>query len=209
MYVSKYEDIVYDHVNARLNFAMADFRKFCRGKMSWDIEDPSNLKNQLRKCPNCGLVWVRVEGCDGNTQCGARPTAQYSKDTVEGTSGMEVLSPFNYVVEIIWPGLEFIVQKLPNQRSQQSPTSFQSTNVSPLGCQQTFEWRSAPFISESELQGLRCFLVQVDQNEEEALALRTENSRRSFQEKNALSLKASFSKACKQSFNADDDVAPS
>jgi len=27
----------------------------------------------LRKCPHCGQVWTKVEGCDGETICGERP----------------------------------------------------------------------------------------------------------------------------------------
>lgn len=39
----------------------------------------------FRKCPNpcCQLIWHKVEGCDGQTTCGARPS---SKD-VEGWKG--------------------------------------------------------------------------------------------------------------------------
>jgi len=67
------EHLLYWQINARLNFVKADAMKMCREKMTWDIEDPSHLKNQLRKCPNCGLVWVKVEGCNGATTCGNRP----------------------------------------------------------------------------------------------------------------------------------------
>ena len=29
---------------------------------------------QARRCPHCNLVWTKVEGCDGVTTCGNRPT---------------------------------------------------------------------------------------------------------------------------------------
>ena len=31
--------------------------------------------SQARRCPHCGLVWLKIEGCDGNTNCGERPSA--------------------------------------------------------------------------------------------------------------------------------------
>ncbi len=30
--------------------------------------------SQLRKCPHCGLIWTKIEGCDGATRCGERPS---------------------------------------------------------------------------------------------------------------------------------------
>ena len=31
--------------------------------------------SELRKCPHCGLIWTKVEGCEGETTCGNRPSA--------------------------------------------------------------------------------------------------------------------------------------
>lgn len=36
-------------------------------------DDTSNWRNALRRCQHCGEVWVRVEGCDGETTCGLVP----------------------------------------------------------------------------------------------------------------------------------------
>ena len=30
--------------------------------------------SELRKCPHCGKVWAKVEGCEGETTCGERPS---------------------------------------------------------------------------------------------------------------------------------------
>ena len=27
----------------------------------------------MKVCPFCGIIWSKVEGCDGNTTCGSRP----------------------------------------------------------------------------------------------------------------------------------------
>lgn len=39
------------------------------------MSDPLNL---IKKCPNpeCGLVWIKVFGCDGETYCGHRLSAK-------------------------------------------------------------------------------------------------------------------------------------
>lgn len=33
-----------------------------------------------RQCPHCGLVWAKIEGCTGKTECGARPSSYH--DTI-------------------------------------------------------------------------------------------------------------------------------
>lgn len=32
-----------------------------------------DIRDLLKKCPKCGLIWMRVEGCEGETSCGGRP----------------------------------------------------------------------------------------------------------------------------------------
>ena len=34
-----------------------------------------NTDASFRKCPYCSAVWSKIEGCDGTTQCGARPSS--------------------------------------------------------------------------------------------------------------------------------------
>jgi hypothetical protein len=41
--------------------------------------------NEQRKCPHCGEVWTKVEGCEGNTVCGNRPTRKYKHDVRDKT----------------------------------------------------------------------------------------------------------------------------
>ncbi|XP_044183213.1 uncharacterized protein LOC114955585 [Acropora millepora] len=31
--------------------------------------------SELRKCPHCGIIWTKVEGCEGDTTCGNRPSS--------------------------------------------------------------------------------------------------------------------------------------
>ena len=34
-----------------------------------------DVETEFRKCPYCPAVWVKIEGCDGDTECGSRPTS--------------------------------------------------------------------------------------------------------------------------------------
>ena len=36
-----------------------------------------DVETEFRKCPYCPAVWVKIEGCDGDTECGSRPTTKY------------------------------------------------------------------------------------------------------------------------------------
>ncbi len=33
----------------------------------------SDIRDMFRACPNCSLIWMKVEGCDGQTTCGNKP----------------------------------------------------------------------------------------------------------------------------------------
>jgi len=36
-----------------------------------------DVESDFRKCPYCDSVWAKIEGCDGSTVCGCRPTEEY------------------------------------------------------------------------------------------------------------------------------------
>ncbi len=40
--------------------------------MSYNPLDTRNPRNLIRKCPYCEEIWIKVEGCDGETECGRR-----------------------------------------------------------------------------------------------------------------------------------------
>ena len=40
--------------------------------MTHNPDDKDDPTNKIRKCPHCGLIWIKVEGCDDVTQCGNR-----------------------------------------------------------------------------------------------------------------------------------------
>lgn len=48
----------------------------------------------LRKCPHCGLIWAKIEGCSGDTECGNRPSS--GLDVRDPNYG--VLATFSFIV---------------------------------------------------------------------------------------------------------------
>ena len=53
----------------QLRVALYDIRVECLKYQS------DQNASELRKCPHCGKVWAKVEGCDGRTTCGNRPSS--------------------------------------------------------------------------------------------------------------------------------------
>ena len=53
----------------QLRMVVYDIRTKCLGYQS------EHGVAELRKCPHCGLIWTKVEGCEGDTTRGNRPNA--------------------------------------------------------------------------------------------------------------------------------------
>jgi len=53
--------------------AHSEVRNAAKRLLPINPDDTSNWRNALRRCQHCGEVWVRVEGCDGETTCGLLP----------------------------------------------------------------------------------------------------------------------------------------
>ena len=86
--------------------------------------------SELRKCPYCGIIWTKVEGCDGNTTCGNRPsTVNDFRD-----STYAILGTFSFS----WFGKG----KLRITKSA-GKTAKQEQNSRPaVGCGKTINWKT-------------------------------------------------------------------
>ena len=60
---------------ANLSNQLLGFVQAVRMKTSAYLKDTAA---DFRKCPHCGLLWTKVEGCQGQTTCGARPYREKS-----------------------------------------------------------------------------------------------------------------------------------
>ena len=48
-----------------------DFKTQATPLMSYDIFDRNDPNNWLKRCPNCSLIWMKIDACS-NTTCGNR-----------------------------------------------------------------------------------------------------------------------------------------
>ena len=86
--------------------------------------------DDLRKCPHCGMVWAKVEGCEGQTTCGSMPSTHY--DVRPGYSRMATFI-FNIVrgkLTISRNGERSIADK-----------KEQTGVAGSVGCGQSINWR--------------------------------------------------------------------
>jgi len=83
--------------------------------------------SNLRKCPHCGIIWGKWEGCDGSTTCGSRPSQ--AKDWRSGT-GQQATFTF-------YPSSEpYRVERTGVQRA----TGNGGASGSGAGCGQSITW---------------------------------------------------------------------
>ena len=85
--------------------------------------------SELRKCPYCGIIWTKVEGCDGDTTCGNRPSTVYDfRD-----SAYAILGTFSFS----WLGKgELKITKSIDKTAKQEQNSKPA-----VGCGKTINWK--------------------------------------------------------------------
>ena len=94
----------------------------------------TDIDTNFRSCPHCGEVWAKVEGCEGTTQCGARPEKVRS-DNVSTTDQMS-----NFRFE--W---DTAAQRVIVTKTRRSTRSSQATAKRPekkgVGCGKSIKWK--------------------------------------------------------------------
>lgn len=113
----------------QLRMVLYDIRTECLGYQS------EHGVSELRKCPYCGRIWTKVEGCEGDTTCGNRPsTANDFRD-----SAYEVLGTFSFR----WLGngnLEITKSGRKNVKGERS-------SLSGIGCGRSINWKNMATVS--------------------------------------------------------------
>ncbi|KAM3132486.1 hypothetical protein pb186bvf_015445 [Paramecium bursaria] len=107
---------------------------------------PDHPFNKIKQCPNCGLIWLKVLGCDGVTTCGNFPSTEY------GATFSQLL---NYQISYGQNGLQ-IVKKPPYQQikinydinNQKRATSIVQ------GCGAQLNWGALPPLTEGQMKVL-------------------------------------------------------
>jgi len=93
--------------------------------MALGYKSSSGISN-LRKCPHCNQVWAKLEGCDGQTTCGAKPSSFDGR--------FQNLANFSFQYD----GERLVISKGGPRGGQRAVASSSSGNA---GCGKTIAWR--------------------------------------------------------------------
>ena len=101
-----------------------------------------DVETDFRKCPYCPAVWTKIEGCDGDTTCGNRPSVKY-----DDWSGY--MSIFRFFWDTTTEKLR--IQKSNKQTIAKNNSASAQSNCNGAGCGRTINWsKMAPVSAPSE-----------------------------------------------------------
>ena len=83
-----------------------------------------------RRCPHCNEVWIKVEGCEGQTTCGSRPSVSID---VRDASFAE-LGTFSFAWQNLKESFKLAINKLPSRKIEHKKFASQ------IGCGNTINW---------------------------------------------------------------------
>lgn len=114
----------------QLRMVLYDIRTECLGYQS------EHGVSELRRCPYCSTIWTKVEGCEGDTTCGNRPSTvndfRDSAYAVLGTFSFRWLS--NGKCEISKSGGKTVKSVRPSSSSS-------------IGCGKSINWKQMPTVT--------------------------------------------------------------
>jgi hypothetical protein len=106
--------------------------------MSYNLFDDGDPRNLIKKCPYCGLVWFKTEGCDGETHCGNYEFDNYFDQRSR---------PFSkYVLERVNGKLRWQKNDLENE-DLETPVGGVG-DADRVGCGESFNWSELPKIED-------------------------------------------------------------
>ena len=88
-----------------------------------------DVATNLKKCPECGEIWSKIEGCDGATTCGNRPYEQ------RNDNWSKEMSAFSFTWDSAKEKLS--ISKLGQKRRVRTAAS---KKLKVAGCGRTIEW---------------------------------------------------------------------
>ena len=114
----------------QLRVALYDIRTECLKYQS------DQSASELRKCPHCGHVWEKVEGCDGETTCGNRPSTVNDMRKPE----YAVLNTYTF----IWSGGSLRIEKSGEKKVSSNMDPNSRGKDSGAGCGKPITWKLMP-----------------------------------------------------------------
>jgi hypothetical protein len=108
------QTLIYGKVGLALSLHVKQFIESTNKCLSWDMTDPSDARNQYKSCPHCGAVFIKTEGCDGNTTCGAVPR-DFKRTKPRFLVQFRDVAQTGWVVQFFINGNEVLIQSVPQQ----------------------------------------------------------------------------------------------
>ncbi|KAL4432270.1 hypothetical protein ABPG74_020238 [Tetrahymena malaccensis] len=118
-----------------------NIRRVASQQMSYSLLNPKDPRNLFKQCPNCGIIWLKVEGCDGLTSCGKR---YYDMDFYVN---VKQFMKFKFD----WRKFRWVINTESIQEKQKQ--SYEQ-NTKGIGCGQTIDWRATPPLGDEIIKKL-------------------------------------------------------
>ena len=157
------QNVVYGRIGLTLTMRLKEFVEATNKYLSRDLTDPSDPMNLYKKCNHCGAVWIKTEGCDGETVCGNVP----SSDIRHYEGGLTVEFATNetnkWFVRYLLDGIEIVIAELPYRLARKLRVSKSQTNQShskrdgamfEAGCQRQISWNTMIPLGPEEIRCL-------------------------------------------------------
>ena len=96
-------------------------------------EYQADAETDFRKCPYCGEIWQKVEGCEGDTQCGNRPSEEIKQDQVNGGKMANFIFFWNTEIQ------RLVTRKIP-LFIRENETESSDVAATQRGCGETINW---------------------------------------------------------------------
>ena len=126
-----------------IHHAHEDFRNEAKKHLMVNPDNPSDWRNAIRRCQHCDEIWVKVEGCDDSTTCGARPSS------LDASAPEYYRFLWNRVDGRLRPG-KFLLK--PETETPKKAQDFQ--HMKGIGCGKSIVWKDQAIVPRSKLDGL-------------------------------------------------------
>lgn len=121
--------------------AHEQFRGEAKIYLAVNPDDHADWRNSIRYCQYCGEVWVKVEGCDGETNCGALPST--------GDPRASFSLYWERINGKLRPG-----KRPMKARSKTSQATVSSRGPNRIGCGRNIVWKNQAVVPQSKLASL-------------------------------------------------------
>lgn len=109
------------------------------------MDEAARIRQNFKRCPNCGIPWVKVAGCDSVT-CGTRPSSA-TDDIVSWTR-------FEYFYDLAKRQLSWRRKGAPPPKKAPTPLHPASNQVKGWGCGTAFNFAMQPPLTQAEINDL-------------------------------------------------------